>query len=115
MTTRSWVWPSYIMRSAIRAWSANLSLLTLLAAAPAARAAAIDSAPYSADELVRQTLEANPQVRSAQAEYEAALHQVDQAYTPNDPQFSYSLSQTPNGFTKAQTKTIGLSDSFQFP
>jgi outer membrane protein TolC len=67
------------------------------------------------EDAVQAALLANPQVRSTRAQYEAALHQVDQAYTPQDPQLSFSNSQTPNGFKYAQTRSAGVTQNLQFP
>lgn len=97
-----------------------LALAALLAAArlPArASDAAAPPAPeaLSVSDAARLAQAANPQVQAAKAQYEAALHQIDQAYAPQDPQLSLALSQTPNGFTHAQTRSVGIGESFQFP
>jgi cobalt-zinc-cadmium efflux system outer membrane protein len=69
----------------------------------------------TSEDAVQAALQANPQVRAARAQYEAALRQVAPAYTPQDPQLSLSNSQTPNGFKYAQTRSIGLTENLQFP
>ena len=72
-------------------------------------------APLSAQELVRLALAANPQVKAAAAQYQAALHQIDQAYTPQDPQFAYASGGSQNGLKHPTSQTLSISESFQFP
>jgi len=67
------------------------------------------------DEAVQVALASNPQVLSAKAQYQSALHQIDQAYTPQDPQFTYSNNQSPNGLFHPSSNTREISESFQFP
>lgn len=93
----------------IRAW---LSALALAACAPSLWAV---ETGLSLEDAVREAASADPQVRAARAQYEAALHQIDQAYTPADPQLTLANSQTPNGLTRSQTRSVGLSETFQFP
>src|ERR1039458_9715201 len=85
-----------------------------LAASPETAAPPAE-APLSADELVRLALAANPQVKAAAAQYRAALHQIDQAYTPQDPEFSYASGGSQNGLKHPSSQTLSLSESFQFP
>lgn len=84
--------------------------LLILAALPAGA-----EPPLSVDEAVRLALESNPQVRSARAQYEAALHQIDQAYAPQDPQLTLQNGQSPRGISHPAVKTVGVSEAFQFP
>jgi outer membrane protein TolC len=76
---------------------------------------AAEPAALSADDLVNMAMTANPRVRSAEAQYQAALHQIDPAYAPQDPQLTFQTSQSPNGLVNAQTRSVGISESFQFP
>lgn len=69
----------------------------------------------SMDDAVQIALKSNAQVRAAQAQYEAAMHQVLSAYTPNDPEFTYSNNDSPNGFFHPASNTRSISESFQFP
>jgi outer membrane protein TolC len=68
-----------------------------------------------ADDLVKIALQANPQVLEAKAQYESALHQIQQAYTPNDPDLSWSENNSIQGLWHPSSTTLGISDSFQFP
>ncbi len=87
----------------------------LLAGLRPASAAPVDPAALSLDDAVKEVLAASPAVRAARAQYEAASHQLEQAYTPADPEVSLQNSQTPNAFTKAQTRSVGVSEALQFP
>jgi outer membrane protein TolC len=81
----------------------------------AAGTAPSTSTLFSIDEAVKAAQAANPQVLSAKAQYLAALHQVDQAYTPEDPQFNYSNNQSPNGLFHPSSNSRGISETIQFP
>ncbi len=70
---------------------------------------------FSLKDIVALALAQNPQILAAKSQYEAALHQVDQAYAPQDPQISLMRTSTPNGLDQAQTRTFQVSESFQFP
>jgi len=80
-----------------------------------ARVTAASTQAFSLDDVVNQALAVNAQVLSAKDQYQAALHQVDQAYAPQDPQLSLTLTSTPNGLDQAQARTLQISESFQFP
>ncbi len=95
--------------------SRSLAVLIAFVAVHASAAPIAPDAGLSIDDAVREAVTKNSSVRAAEAQYKAALHQIDQAYTPADPLLSISPSQTPNGFTYAQTRTVGISESFQFP
>lgn len=73
------------------------------------------AAVLSADDLVRTAIADNPLVRSAEAQYQAALHQIDQAYAPQDPQLAWTNGGSPTGIDRPATKTFGVSESLQFP
>ena len=64
---------------------------------------------------MQAALAANPQVRAAKAQYEAAFHQVEQAYAPQDPQLSFASGASPRGFDHPAVETIAVGESFQFP
>ena len=70
---------------------------------------------FSADDLVRMAISDNSSVKSAEAQYQAALHQIDQAYAPQDPQVSWSINNSPTGLNHPTSNTLGISESFQFP
>lgn len=84
-------------------------LAVLLAARP------LSAEPLSLEDAARRAMDANPQVQSAKAQYEAALHQIDQAYAPQDPQLSWTGSNSYPGLRHPAVKTWTLSESFQFP
>jgi outer membrane protein TolC len=92
----------------------SVSLLCFMLTLPAWTIAA-EPAALSADDLVKMAITANPQVKSAEAQYQAALHQIDQAYTPQDPQVSWSENNSPTGINHPASETFGVSESFQFP
>jgi cobalt-zinc-cadmium efflux system outer membrane protein len=101
----------------------SAALIGLLLALPgAARASATQAettppqeAAFSADDVVQKAMAENPAVKSAQEQYQAAVHQIDQAYTPQDPQASWSADNSPTGFNHPTANTVGISESFQFP
>jgi outer membrane protein TolC len=129
----------YIKLRIIGVWFFVVGLVSgrLLAAIPAASTSTV----LSLDETVHVALAVNSTVRAAEAQYHAAMHQIDQAYTPNDPQLSYAVGNSPseqdsNGWTGTPSaysgghsfpastalglehpavKTVGISESFQFP
>ena len=84
-----------------------------LSAEPAA--APPQAAALTADDLVRMALSANLQVKAAAAQYQAALHQIDQAYTPQDPQLTWAEGGSQNGLKHPTAQTLSISESFQFP
>ena len=66
--------------------------------------------------LVEVALEVNPQVKSARARWEAAVHSIKQNYAPADPIFSYQNIDSPtNGFSDASLHSLQLSQALQFP
>ncbi len=71
--------------------------------------------PLSVDDLVKMAVASNPQVRMAKAQYMAAMHQIDQAYAPNDPVVGWLDGQSPTGFGKPTLQTLSVSEQFQFP
>ncbi len=73
------------------------------------------AAPLTADETVKLALQGNPLVRAAQAQYSSALHQIDQAYVPQDPQLTWAESGSQNGLKHPSARTLSISESFQFP
>jgi cobalt-zinc-cadmium efflux system outer membrane protein len=90
--------------------AASVLLLARFAAAQA-----VSSGPLTADDAARISVSGNPQVRSAQAQYEAALHQIDQAYAPQDPVVTWEEGQSPNGLNHPTLQTLSVSESVQFP
>jgi cobalt-zinc-cadmium efflux system outer membrane protein len=81
----------------------------------AERVTVSSSTILSLDEAVQVALAANSTVHAAEAQYRSAMHQVIPTYTPNDPQFSYSNNNSPNGLFNPSSNTRGISESFQFP
>jgi len=92
------------------ACAAAVLLLARLAAAQA-----VSSGPLTADDAARVAVADNPQVRSAQAQYEAALQQIDQAYVPQDPVVTWEEGQSPNGLNHPTLQTFSVSENVQFP
>jgi outer membrane protein, heavy metal efflux system len=81
----------------------------------ASRACAED-APLSEAQLVEIAIEANPQVKSARYNWDAALHSIKQTYAPNDPIFGYANTDSvSNPFGRPDLRTFSLTESFQFP
>jgi outer membrane protein TolC len=80
-----------------------------------AAAQSVTSAPLTADDAAKIAVSENPQVRAAQAQYESALHQIDQAYAPQDPVLTWTDGASPNGLRHPTSESIGISESFQFP
>ena len=74
-------------------------------------------AGLNADQLVELAIEANPQIHSMRAQWEAANHQILQNYAPAEILFSPSpmLMRRHGLFDHAATHSHQLSDNFQFP
>jgi cobalt-zinc-cadmium efflux system outer membrane protein len=91
-------------------WAALLLCLTAM------RPQASVETGLTADELVQAALEANPQIKSARAQWLAAVHGIKQNYAPADPIFGYYNVDSPtNGFGQSSEHTLTVADSFQFP
>lgn len=70
----------------------------------------------NAAQLVEVAVEANPQVKSARARWEAAEHSIRQNYAPADPIFDYqNIDSATNGFSQASLHSIQVSQALQFP
>ena len=73
-------------------------------------------APLSETQLVEIAIEANPQVKIARYNWDAALHSIKQTVAPNDPQFTYTNSDSmKNPFGRAALRQFNFTESFQFP
>ena len=68
----------------------------------------------NADQLVAIAFEANPAVRAARAQWDAAKHQILQNYVPQDPVFTYTNVESSARFNAA-SHNHNLTESFQFP
>src|ERR1700691_4115697 len=100
-----------MMRAAI----AILIAAVMIDAASPVRADAADPA-LSAAQLVEIAVEVNPQVKSARARWQAAVHSIRQNYAPADPILGFqNIDSETNGFTQASVHTLTVTDSFQFP
>jgi outer membrane protein TolC len=95
--------------------SRTLRAVLLLALPGLAAAQTLSTAPLNADDAAKIAIAQNPQVLSARAQYEAALHQIDQAYAPQDPIATWEEGQSPNGLKHPTLQTLSISESFQFP
>jgi cobalt-zinc-cadmium efflux system outer membrane protein len=92
-----------------------LTLAIATTAFAAARAWAAD-APLSESQLVEIAIEANPQVKTARYNWEAALHSIKQTVAPNDPVFTYTNSDSvKNPFGRAALREFNFTENFQFP
>jgi outer membrane protein TolC len=86
--------------------------LLALSCAPGAGAADV----MSVAQAVEQALAANPQVRGARYRWQAAQHQIIQNYTPADPQFSFTNSDSWRGVLAGSgLHNITITQNFQFP
>lgn len=54
----------------------------------------------SFQKVISQAQTVNPQVRAARHRWESTEHQIIQNYTPVDPMFSFTSSDSPRGFIK---------------
>jgi outer membrane protein, heavy metal efflux system len=92
-----------------------LAAVLLCAMAGSSQAAPAETG-LTADQLVEVALEANPQVKSARAQWFAALHGIQQNYAPADPILGYYNIDSPtNGFSESSEHSLTVTDSFQFP
>ncbi len=68
-------------------------------------------------QVVEQVQTVNPQVRGSLYRWESAKHQIIQNYTPVDPQFSYTNSDSPRTFLGGNSglDNITVTQAFQFP
>ena len=94
--------------------------IALIAAVIFAAATRTDALPVEsgldADQLVEVAVEVNPQIKSARARWEAAVHSIKQNYAPADPIFDYqNLDSATNGFSQASEHSIQVSQALQFP
>src|ERR1700737_4755651 len=72
--------------------------------------------PLSLEAVVRAVLSVNPQVRGARFRWDAAEHQIIQAYTPADPEFSFSNQDSWRGFLYGSgLHNLTLTQELQFP
>jgi outer membrane protein, heavy metal efflux system len=92
-----------------------LGAALILAAAALATPARADSA-LSLRQIVDLAVEANPQVRASRFRWEAAKHQIIQNYTPADPQFSFTNSDSWRGFlSESGLHNETVTQALQFP
>ena len=70
----------------------------------------------SVDQVVEMALQANSQVRSAEARWYSAEHQILPNYVPADPTITYANVGSPtNGFTHPSDVSVSLGQALQFP
>ena len=70
----------------------------------------------SLEQAVAEVRGVNPQVRGARFRWESAKHQIIQNYTPADPQFSFTDSDSWRGFLAGSgTHNVTVAQSLQFP
>ncbi len=70
----------------------------------------------SIDQAVAEAARINPQVRGSRFRWESAKHQIIQNYTPVDPQFTFSESDSWRGFLYGSgLHTIAATQALQFP
>jgi outer membrane protein TolC len=93
------------------------SLLTIAVLVGLLYSASVASAQVmSLDQAVTEACRVNPQVRSARFRWESAKHQVIQNYTPSDPQFTFTNSDSWRGFLAGSgTHNVTVTQALQFP
>lgn len=91
----------------------TLAFLAIILASTAIAWAAGEQ-PLTVAQLVEIAVEANPQVRAAKEQWNAAQHQILQNYAPADPTFSYANLDSSKDFNAA-VHALSFSESFQFP
>jgi len=91
-------------------------MLVVAAIAFVASLAHAAASPLSEQQLVEIAIEANPQVKTARYNWDAALHSIKQTVAPNDPIFAYSNTDSvSNPVGRPALHSFGLTESFQFP
>ncbi|WP_455243872.1 TolC family protein [Petrachloros mirabilis] len=77
----------------------------------------IQAEPLVLSEIIREALEANPEIATARQQLAAASQRITQARALDDPTFSVQLWNFPESFNIGQTANtiIGLSQKFPFP
>src|SRR5579875_265343 len=94
-------------------WGALLALL-MTPGSGLASSAQVDQ-PITVDELVTAVLEVNPQVKSARAQWNSALHQIKQNYVPADPTFGYNNIDSWRGIGAPGIHEYTVTQPVQFP
>jgi len=78
--------------------------------------AATSEPGWTVGQLVEMVMEANPQVKAARHRWESARHQIIQNYTPADPQFSFTNSDSWRGFLVGSgLHNLTVTQALQFP
>jgi outer membrane protein TolC len=95
----------------------RLATTVSLAALCAARVCGGESVqPLTVERVVGLALEANSRVRSTEARWHAAEHQILPNYAPADPTVSYGNIDSPtNGITRPADLSVSVSQPLQFP
>jgi len=72
--------------------------------------------PLAVEQVVELALQSNSQVRSAEARWYSAEHQILPNFVPADPTITYSNVGSPtNGITHPSDLSVSLSQALQFP
>jgi len=72
--------------------------------------------PLTMEQVVELALQVNSQVRSAEARWYSAEHQILPNFVPADPTITYSNVGSPtNGITRPSDLSVSLSQALQFP
>src|SRR5579859_2851799 len=88
----------------------------LIFAATAFETPARAASALSLRQVVDLAIEVNPQVRASRFRWESAKHQIIQNYTPADPQFAFTDSDSWRGFLNGSgTHNVTVTQSAQFP
>lgn len=91
-------------------------ILAIAATGFVASLARAADAPLSEQQLVEIAIEANPAVKTARYNWDAALHSIKQTVAPNDPIFTYSNTDSVSSpFGRPALHSFSLTESFQFP
>jgi outer membrane protein, heavy metal efflux system len=88
--------------------------LALVSAASVCEGAA--PSPLTVEQVVELALQVNPQVRSSEARWHSAEHQIRPNFVPADPTITYFNGDSPtNGFTYPSELSLTVNQALQFP
>jgi cobalt-zinc-cadmium efflux system outer membrane protein len=96
--------------------SMKVLLTILLVVGSIGSATGVSAEILSLQQAIARAQTLNPQVRAAGHRWESAKHQIIQNYTPTDPQFSFTNSDSWRGFLGGSgTHNVTVTQSLQFP
>src|SRR5216683_5612794 len=95
-------------------WLAMTLAFLAVSSTPLATVWAPAEQPLTVEQLVEVATKANPQVRAAKEQWDAAQHLILQNYASADPIFTYANLDSSDDFNAA-VHAHSFSESFQFP